>query len=229
LCAACAGEWRDDLNEDGSICRRCADKHIAINKSRNRVPSSNEWSADDIEYLRENYPKPDVTAQQIAEHLGRTHGAVTQKASVLGIKSMHPKTVGSAARDWSAEDIELLRELYPDPTVSTGWIADTFNRTEAAVMSKARKLGLTSPRSNVNKAKAKSPAPTTPAAKQVKTAAKGNKKGAEVLPDAAPETYTNLRNQHEQAIALAAKHGAKAMEGTPIVMDAKTVVIKRKK
>ena len=43
------------------------------------------WTQADIEFLRAQYPRPDVSAAEVAAELGRTRNAVILKAGRLGI------------------------------------------------------------------------------------------------------------------------------------------------
>jgi len=43
------------------------------------------WTRSDIEFLRTQYPRPDVSAAEVAAELGRTRNAVFLKANRLGI------------------------------------------------------------------------------------------------------------------------------------------------
>jgi Mg-chelatase subunit ChlI len=50
-----------------------------------------------------------------------------------------------------------------------------------------------------------------------------------IASDCAVSGYAHDTQEHIRAKKLAALHGKKAMEGTPVVVDSKTMVIKRKK
>jgi len=43
------------------------------------------WTRADISFLRAQYPRPDVSAAEVAAELGRTRNAVILKAGRLGI------------------------------------------------------------------------------------------------------------------------------------------------
>ena len=85
--------------------------------------------------LKELYPvRP---TPEVAKALGRTIPAVKQQAYVLGLKI---KTYSD--RRWTAEELELLRELYPT-CKSTREVAAKIGRPWGSVRQIASNLGIT--------------------------------------------------------------------------------------
>ena len=89
-----------------------------------------EWSAKEIDYLRENYGFG--KAVSIAQVFNRNLKSVQAKASRIGISN--------TPQAWTRKEEELLREVYPvnriDETVKL------LGRKRGSVVSRARILGL---------------------------------------------------------------------------------------
>jgi hypothetical protein len=55
-------------------------------KKRPRPPRENDWSQEELKKLKELYPRPDKTIEEIDSQLpGRTKNAIRLKASRLGL------------------------------------------------------------------------------------------------------------------------------------------------
>jgi hypothetical protein len=89
---------------------------------------TNPWHKQDLDFLRENYPR--CGCRTVAERLGRTENAVFKKASLMGLKRYRP---------WSSAELRILREEYPKIGSS---IATKLGRSRSMVHNMAQKLGL---------------------------------------------------------------------------------------
>lgn len=103
---------------------------LGLKKPKNRNRKRRPWSDLEIGLLRALYP--DTPREEIADQLiGRSLHAVQGMAHILGLSRMNP---------WTEEEVALLRQLWPDRTLSE--LAGILERSQRAVKSKARKLGL---------------------------------------------------------------------------------------
>ena len=87
------------------------------------------WSQEEIKYITDNYGV--LTANDIAEQLGRTASSVEHKINRLNIQS--PK-------QWSEDELQFIRDNYK--TMTYNEMARILGRTKAAVDSKVNNLGL---------------------------------------------------------------------------------------
>lgn len=92
------------------------------------------WSAEDLEWLRKNWERPDT---ELCEHLGRSLGTIRTKRRELGLigKPNERKS------DWSQEDLDYLAEVWGEKTIPQ--IANHLGRSINAVKIKAVRLGYT--------------------------------------------------------------------------------------
>lgn len=105
-----------------------------------------KWTVEDLKILTSLYPHQSNLA--IANRLGRTLKQVDAKASKLKLlkselyKASIAQTANFAERSiyWSAQDIRILRNLYPDRTAND--LAELLGKSESQVLEKARKLKL---------------------------------------------------------------------------------------
>ena len=86
------------------------------------MSSSTLWTSKEDEFLRDNYRN--LTAEQLAEQIGRTEGAVRHRLSKLGL-------VDKRAPAWSPKEDELLRDNYHNLTAEQ--LADQIGRTPNAI------------------------------------------------------------------------------------------------
>lgn len=106
---------------------------------------SGPWTADDIQRLKRYYGTRENS--DLIVILGRTEAEIEAKATEFCLakdKSFTRRSRGNSSRvrmpRWTAQDIELLTELYPDtPNLD---IAHKLGRTLKSVVSKAHDLGL---------------------------------------------------------------------------------------
>lgn len=81
-----------------------------------------------------------MSNKEIAEKLGFSTGTVQAKASQLGLKKRCAWKNGKKIRDWTAEEVNYLKEYYPSN--STERIAEHLKRSKQGVYAKARELGI---------------------------------------------------------------------------------------
>ena len=103
-------------------------------------PTTTRWTQPDIDYIKRNYHVRSVA--DIASHLNRDEQSVRSKAYRLGITS----NVSQNHSNWTKDEIDLLRLLYPTATWSQ--LRHDLHRGEMSIRSMARKLGLV--RENTN-------------------------------------------------------------------------------
>ena len=100
------------------------------------------WTAEEVAYLRENYPK--VPAKDIAAALGRSYTAVHQRAKIEGFKSLHRTGINSLVPDYfrvidTPAKAYLLGLLMADGSVSkAGQLKLELHRKDRAIVEFAR-------------------------------------------------------------------------------------------
>lgn len=92
-----------------------------------------KWDPDEITKLRSLYAASSIAS--IAQRLGRTCAAVTQKAASLGLSSTRKANI-----DWTAEKDQLLQSLYQENTARQ--IANQLGLHVFNVKSRVKRLGL---------------------------------------------------------------------------------------
>lgn len=114
------------------VAERIGRSHDAVKmKARKlRLRKMEEWSTTEDELLRGSYR--DQSYQRMAARLERTVPAVKTRTIVLGLESK--------VRNWTDDDIRLLKDRYPTAELDT--IAAMLGRTRAATAKKARAMGL---------------------------------------------------------------------------------------
>lgn len=113
-------------------------RHLKINKEVIKY-----WSKKEIELLKKLYPQQ-ISLNEVAKHFpGREKTAVFAKAYKLNLKRKEVRIVNDKiVKDWTNEEVELLKKLYPQD-LSTDKIAEYFpDRGEQAIRNKASKLGI---------------------------------------------------------------------------------------
>lgn len=95
-----------------------------------RLRHQADWTRAQEQWLSAHYVQLGPTA--CAAHLGRTVYAVTRKAQRLRIAPARP--------DWTAEEIEILREAYPEEGARP--LVEDLGKSRAAIAQKAAQLGL---------------------------------------------------------------------------------------
>jgi len=94
------------------------------------------WSQFELNYILKNYSnKP---SDSIARSLKRTVASVDNKARQLDIYVPKPKK-------WSPQQIEMLKQLWPDKKYSIDDVAAKLNKTRPATHYQAWKMGLRRP------------------------------------------------------------------------------------
>jgi len=96
------------------------------------------WQPDEIRDLRSLYSSTED--EILAERFGTTIEEVTRKAAQLALAKNKASFRKVKMPRWTAEDIEVLRDLYP--TTSNLEIAQRLGRSQKSVNSKAHQMGL---------------------------------------------------------------------------------------
>lgn len=125
-------------------------------RATSTAPRSNmTWLPADDARLRSSFEngEPDVTA--LAAQLGRTEKAILERARILGARERSTPAEGHASahlrpqgaeqprrkcRRWADSEDAYLRRFYP--TTSTRVVGQALGRTPAAVIERARHLGI---------------------------------------------------------------------------------------
>lgn len=95
-------------------------------------PNHKPWTQRDLDTLRREYPRR--TAAEVAQMLGRSEMAITNRAHNLGLKKAHHGLI------WTPQMLTLLRALYP---ITFGRaLAATLGVSFRSLTRKARELGL---------------------------------------------------------------------------------------
>lgn len=93
----------------------------------------NLWCVEDLCFLKENYGR--VVASKISSHLGRSLGAIHQKAFELGLSSGI-----RGAGHWTHEEICILKRYWPISEPSL--MVQKINRSYSSIRNKASELGV---------------------------------------------------------------------------------------
>lgn len=96
-----------------------------------------QWSQREDDILREMYGSKPVT--EIADELDRSEVAVRKRASHLQLKSSERHRV-APRQAWADNEERVLIEEFC--TTSTRALADKLNRSETAIINRARLMGL---------------------------------------------------------------------------------------
>lgn len=100
-------------------------------------PHIRAWTPEEDAYLREHYGE--MSRREIAEAINRTIPLVGWRAAKLGLTRQTRSD--ESARPWTAEEDRMLREMMAHNTYNE--IAGRLDRTRAAVVGRAVRLGLT--------------------------------------------------------------------------------------
>jgi hypothetical protein len=98
------------------------------------------WSAADDAELRRLYPDPTVTPAALEQRFGRSWMAIKTRAQAFELYRRRPRVLSSCP--WTAADEQLLRDLYPDLSLTREEIARRLNRTWRACQHKIHQLNL---------------------------------------------------------------------------------------
>jgi len=85
------------------------------------------WKKEETEFLRENHST--MTSAEIAQHLGKTHRAVTQKATYEGVRCLLRSTDGK--KGWTKSEILELGVLAETYSMATA--AAKMGRTKSSI------------------------------------------------------------------------------------------------
>jgi biotin operon repressor len=96
----------------------------------------NNWRSEDDLYIREHYSTTPV--KEIARHLGRSPGSVTQR--ILFLKLSHKKSHRVLTLYWTREEDNVLHKNYRN--LSNTKLAAQLGRTRSSVKHRLKKLGL---------------------------------------------------------------------------------------
>ena len=136
-----------------------------------------------------------------------------------------PEVKPSGRRDaWTAADDALVRKYYGK--MPTEELAGTLGRSTGSVTKRAVSMGV---KFADGKAVKEAEAASKPSkAKPADTDLDPDTDPDLVPEDCIPESFAEGQDARSRALKLAAKHGARAMQGTPVQIDSKTIVIKKK-
>ena len=109
-------------------------------------PKETQWTAACFAKLRKAWADPGILRKDLAQHVGRTEAACCRMARLLGLGRRPTAAHAKATHEWSAAEVAVLREDWPD----IARIADRTGRTPYAVERKARNVGLP-PKTHVEK------------------------------------------------------------------------------
>ncbi|HIJ71503.1 MAG TPA: hypothetical protein HPP87_09090 [Planctomycetes bacterium] len=101
--------------------------------AKNQRGRGRRWTDGEVALLKELYPE--CPLPEISKRLNRTVGAIENRAHQLGIKR---KTY--LDKLWTAEELQLLRELYPISN-DIQYIAKRVGRSPSTIRAKAHSLG----------------------------------------------------------------------------------------
>lgn len=97
-------------------------------------PNGNPWTPEQDDYLRQHWTEQ--TDEELGAAVGHPASSTQARRGKLGL--YHRK--GSRGKDWSAEEVELMQELWGSYTIPQ--IAKRLNRSEHAIEVKSTRLGL---------------------------------------------------------------------------------------
>lgn len=110
------------------------------------------WNQSEIQLAKEMLKNKDNCYIEIAEVLGRTHGAVKCKMASLGIKvgkgyrvrtsDGRYRTNNPKHREWSEREIQTALDMLKNPENTCIEIGIKLGRTRNAVQTKLSKLGI---------------------------------------------------------------------------------------
>lgn len=107
-------------------------------------PNIRAWTPEEDAFLREHYGK--MTRREIAEAINRTVPLVGWRAAKLGLTQEFRNM--EKARAWTRAEDNMLRKLYGSLTYEQ--IAQKLDRTRAAVVGRAVRLGLSGSASSID-------------------------------------------------------------------------------
>jgi hypothetical protein len=159
---------------------------------------------------------------------------------------------GGVKGAWTEQDDNYLRETYGNADYTTPDIAQMLERTVMAVHRRASKLGLNRPLQREVKEHTEIQKSSATLAEELEALAENDINDDDAMQHLSDISDGNTENDdentessdehaavhagyeadnalHKKAIELAKKYGKKAMEGTPVVVDSKTIVIKKTK
>lgn len=110
----------------------------AIQKRANilKVRANIVWKDWEVELLKENYASPETRPELYEKLKHRSEATIINKASSLGIKAI------PANKFWESWEDELIRNNYPDISVTQPMLDLLPHRTLTSIQSRANTLGL---------------------------------------------------------------------------------------
>jgi hypothetical protein len=93
-----------------------------------------KWNQEQIAILSQGYPDPNVSVEELASSLGKSVTAIQLKAMKLGIRR------DCEWKEWTEEQVTILRKLYPNLDVSVKEIASMVGHSTRAINLKANLL-----------------------------------------------------------------------------------------
>ena len=90
------------------------------------------WSFKELDILRREYAT--TSAESLNKRLGRSAGAIEQKASKMGLKKKHHGI------EWTPQMIKILKDFFP--TMFNGALASWLRVSKRTLNRKAKELGL---------------------------------------------------------------------------------------
>ena len=103
-------------------------------RSAGRCPGKNYWTAEQDQYLIDHWK--DQSESELAAAVGHTVSSTNARRGKLGLRHR----VSCRGPDWTAEEVELMEELWGTYTIPQ--IAKRLDRSPNAVKVKSTRLGL---------------------------------------------------------------------------------------
>jgi len=104
-----------------------------------RISTNHLWREDEIKFVHDNMDS--MSIYKIADHLGRSVSSTSSKIHHLrNPKPIVHKNNTTRRRHWTDAEVDDLKRLYP--TTPTRELAERFDRSTQAIISKAQDLGI---------------------------------------------------------------------------------------
>lgn len=99
------------------------------------IQNRSNWKQEEEEYLRRNYHRKSI--EELAAYLRRGTSGVYKRCYQLGLTK---KANRPTWKRWTEAEKEKLRKMYP--LTRNKKLAEILDRTENAIISMARRMGL---------------------------------------------------------------------------------------
>lgn len=96
------------------------------------------WTNEQIDMLKDAYSRNDISVGELSLLINKSETAICVMAKNLNLKKRRIRT----SMDWSEEEEEFLKRVYPEYDTTALEIAKTLGKKEYSVKQKARELGL---------------------------------------------------------------------------------------